>query len=94
MQSGLEPGSPPPPPHAATKSVSRVTPLSFSLPPGKDRSASAELTFALEGYQSMTVMAQGTGPEVVVKQTLPKLKKTPVKKNNNNPPGYKDDPYQ
>lgn len=77
-----------------------VTPLTFNLPPGADKSASAELTFALEGYQTVTMVAQGTGPEVVVKQPLQKLKKstTPVKKNpkdnNNHPPGYKDDPYQ
>ncbi len=71
-----------------------VTPLSFALPPGPDHSASAELTFMLEGYQNVTVMAQGTGPEVVVKQTMPRLKKATVKKNTPNPPGYKDDPYQ
>ena len=41
-----------------------VTPLSFTLPPGADHSASAELTFALDGYQTVTVTAQGTGPEV------------------------------
>jgi len=99
-------GEAPPPPIAfvvssspAGASVTRsgivlgVTPLSFTLPPGADRSASAELTLALEGYQSITLTAQGTGPEVVVKQTLAKLKRPTVKKNSH-PPGYKDDPYQ
>jgi len=71
-----------------------MTPLSFSLPAGPDHSASTELTLTLEGYQTVTVTAQGTGPEVMVKQTMPRLKKTPVKKNTPNPPGYKDDPYQ
>ncbi len=70
-----------------------LTPLTFSVTPGEDHSASAELTFALDGYQSVTVTAQGTGPEVVVKQNLPKLKKTVIKKPNH-PPGYKEDPYQ
>ncbi len=82
-----------------------VTPLTFTLPPGPDKSASAELTFALEGYQSVTVVAQGSGPEVPVKQALQKVqqqtpKKTPPGKKpnkdpkNDHPPGYKDDPYQ
>ena len=70
-----------------------LTPLTFSLSPGENHSASAELTFALDGYQSVTVTAQGTGPEVFVKQTLPKLKKTGIKKPLH-PPGYKEDPYQ
>ncbi len=71
-----------------------VSPLSFTLPPGADGSAAAELTFALEGHQSVTVTAQGTAPEVVVvKQTLPRIKKV-VKRPNTNPPGYKDDPYK
>jgi serine/threonine protein kinase len=70
-----------------------VTPLSFTLTPNDEHSASTELTFALEGYQSVTVTAQGTGPEIVVRQVLPRLKKTAAKKNTH-PPGYKDDPYQ
>ena len=69
-----------------------LTPLTFTLPAGADHSASAELTLSLDGHQPVTVTAQGTGPEVVVKQTMPRLKKTTAKKNN--PPGYKDDPYQ
>ena len=69
--------------------------MTFSLPPGPDHSAAAELTFALDGHQSVTLTAQGSGPEVVIKQTLAKLKKSnSVKKNTNHPPGYKDDPYQ
>ena len=65
-----------------------------SMPPGENGSASAELSFSLDGYQNVTVTAQGTGPEVLVKQNLPRLKKTVVKKNPLHPPGYKDDPYQ
>jgi serine/threonine-protein kinase len=72
-----------------------VTPMSFTVAPGENGSASAELTFALDGYQPVTVTAQGTGPEVTVKQTLPRLKKQPtVIKKTNRPTGYKDDPYQ
>ncbi len=72
-----------------------VTPLSFLLPPDKDNSASAALTLTLEGYQTVSLTAQGTGPEVVVNQTLQKIKKPAVKKPNPSPPpGYKDDPYQ
>ncbi len=73
------------------------TPLQFELPRESNGSAEAQLTFALDGYQSTTVTAEGSGPEVVLTQRLerkaapaPTPKKQTTKKNT----GYKDDPYQ
>jgi serine/threonine-protein kinase len=70
-----------------------VTPFSLPLKGDDDESAKALLTFALDGYQSVTVSAEGKGT-VNVAQTL--KKKVAVKKMNpkdEHSPGYKDDPY-
>jgi eukaryotic-like serine/threonine-protein kinase len=70
------------------------TPLDFEVPAGESGSASAELTFSLEGYQRQIVTAAGTGPEVVLNQKL--QRKPPPPKNrpkSSTTPGYKEDPY-
>jgi serine/threonine-protein kinase len=71
-----------------------ITPFDLNLKASDDGSAKVALTFALEGYQSVTVNAEGSGT-VSVAQTL--KKKVAGKKKtgkDEHPPGYKDDPYQ
>ena len=71
-----------------------ITPFTFPLKAGDDASAKAALTFTLDGYQSVTVNAEGAGT-VPIEQTL--RKKVAGKKKSGkdeHPPGYKDDPYQ
>ncbi len=70
-----------------------VTPLTYPLKADDDGTAAAQLTFALDGYQSVTVGAEGKGT-IEVTQILKKRagKKKPSK--DDHPPGYKDDPYQ
>ncbi|MFL5355777.1 serine/threonine protein kinase [Archangium sp.] len=64
------------------------TPVELPLPPGTDGHASARLTFALEGYQRATAIAEGEGPVVRFTQ---KLKKKSGSRSDS--AGYKDDPY-
>jgi serine/threonine-protein kinase len=64
------------------------TPVELPLPPGADGHASARLTFALEGYQRATAIAEGEGPVVRFTQ---KLKKKSGSRSDS--AGYKDDPY-
>ena len=54
------------------------TPLEFNLPTGADGSASAKLTFTLEGYRRQTVTTAGTG-DVKLNQRLQK-KAPPTRK--------------
>ncbi|MGQ0508919.1 MAG: protein kinase domain-containing protein [Myxococcaceae bacterium] len=51
-----------------------VTPATFDLPVGKEGTVTAELTFLLEGYQSETVVAGGSG-NVVLMQKMRKLER-------------------
>jgi serine/threonine-protein kinase len=48
-----------------------VTPFTLELPPGQDGSVTVELTFALDGYQTETVVTGGSG-EVVLSQKMQK----------------------
>jgi serine/threonine-protein kinase len=48
-----------------------VTPFTLELPPGQDGTLTVELTFALDGYQTETVVTGGSG-EVVLSQKLQK----------------------
>jgi serine/threonine-protein kinase len=71
-----------------------ITPFDLNLKAAGDGSAKASLTFSLEGYQSVTVNAEGSGT-VNVAQTL--KKKVAGKKKtgkDEHAPGYKEDPYQ
>jgi serine/threonine protein kinase len=71
-----------------------TTPFTFPLKADGNSQARAALTFSLDGYQSVTVNAEGAGT-VGVAQTL--KKKVAVKKKSGkdeHPAGYKDDPYQ
>ncbi len=73
-----------------------VTPVEFERFPGEGGAASGELTFALPGYESVTVVAAGTGPTVEFTQALKKSpeRTAPRKKKPSNKRGYKDDPYE
>jgi|CXWL01.1.fsa_nt_gi serine/threonine-protein kinase len=74
-----------------------LTPVKLSLLPNERGVVSAELTFKLEGYEAVTVVAEGPGPEVTLIQTLQKSKTPPKKpkaQKPQNPTGYKEDPYQ
>jgi serine/threonine-protein kinase len=68
------------------------TPVELRVPPSTDGRASARLTFALEGYQRLTAIAEGEGPVVRFTQ---KLKKKSASRNSTDKDsaGYKDDPY-
>ncbi|WP_164009321.1 serine/threonine protein kinase [Pyxidicoccus trucidator] len=71
------------------------TPLNLEVAPEEGGRASAQLTFSLEGYSRVTVVAKGEGPEARHTQKLqPKKKATtkPGKASGSSP--YKDDPYQ
>jgi hypothetical protein len=77
-----------------------VTPLSFTLPRQDNAALQVELAFALEGYETQSVVAQGTDV-VTINQTLnrkpsvrPLTRPTRKPKNpTTEPNGYKDDPY-
>lgn len=56
------------------------TPVVIDLPRASDGAASAELTFELDGYSPLTVSVGGAGNDVMVKQTLEKLKPSRKKK--------------
>ena len=64
-----------------------------SLGNGSTSHLTMEAFQSAAGVKMNHIPFKGSGPEVVVKQTLAKLKKTVVKKNTR-APGYKDDPYQ
>jgi serine/threonine-protein kinase len=49
-----------------------TTPLDFEMAPGSDGRAAAQLTVALDGFLSQTVLAAGTGPTVVLNLNLEK----------------------
>lgn len=68
------------------------TPLQFDLEPNPEGIATAQLVLSLDGFERTTVMASGSGPEVVLNQQL--LKKSRVRKISSTATGYKDDPYQ
>ncbi|WP_308809791.1 PEGA domain-containing protein [Archangium lansingense] len=68
------------------------TPVELPVPPGADGRASARLTFAMEGYQRVTVIAEGEGPVVRHQQKL-KKKSGSRSASDRNSAGYKDDPY-
>src|SRR5207302_3206906 len=67
-----------------------TTPFNYPLKASDGDAAHAQLTFALEGYQSVTVSAAGKGT-VQVAQALKKKTAAPKKRP---PGGYKEDPYQ
>jgi serine/threonine-protein kinase len=46
------------------------TPLAVQLTPGADGKASAEISFKLDGFQPLTVITAGAGPEVLVNERL------------------------
>ncbi|WP_257448500.1 serine/threonine protein kinase [Archangium lipolyticum] len=69
------------------------TPVELMVPPGVDGRASARLTFALDGYQRHTAIAEGPGPVVRFKQKLTKKKSTSRTSTDRDSAGYKDDPY-
>ncbi|RKH29212.1 PEGA domain-containing protein, partial [Corallococcus sicarius] len=76
------------------------TPLEIVLPPDESGLASLALTFALEGYQTVSKTYAGEpGSTVPASMKLPQLPQSPrIKKQGPKPkaPGsaYKDDPYQ
>jgi hypothetical protein len=70
------------------------TPLEFARAPGQDGTASAELVFAKNGYEPLTITAAGSGDVVVSQKLRKKAAPPPQKKKNNTTSGYKDDPYQ
>ncbi|WNG50254.1 protein kinase [Archangium minus] len=68
------------------------TPVELPVPPGSDGRASARLTFALDGYQRVTAIAEGAGPVVRFNQKL-KKKSGSRSSSSRSSSGYKDDPY-
>ncbi|PTL83995.1 serine/threonine-protein kinase [Vitiosangium sp. GDMCC 1.1324] len=68
------------------------TPVELPVPPGADGHASARLTFALDGYQRVTAIAEGEGPVVRFNQKL-KKKSGSRSATDKDSSGYKDDPY-
>jgi serine/threonine-protein kinase len=64
------------------------TPLNLPVSPDADGRASARLTFMLEGYQRITTIAEGEGPEVRFSQKLSKKKS-----GSRSADRYKEDPY-
>jgi eukaryotic-like serine/threonine-protein kinase len=79
-----------------------VTPFSFTLPRKDNTALQVELAFALEGYETQSVVAQGSDGVVTISKTLnrkaPSVRPItkPIKKPKNpttEPNGYKDDPY-
>lgn len=85
------------------------TPLRLPLPRFGAEPLTLDLTFSLEGYQTANLTALGLDGRVPVHQILSKrpapvspppqtTPKTPARpappKKPDNPPGYKDDPYQ
>jgi serine/threonine-protein kinase len=65
-----------------------VTPVELPVPPAADGRASVRLTFMLEGYQRITTIAAGEGPEVRFSQKLSKKKS-----GSRSADRYKEDPY-
>jgi serine/threonine-protein kinase len=92
-----------PPGASVTRDGARVgvTPLVFELPVEGSAPATAEVTMTLDGYEPVTLRAQGSQGRVPVHQLLSK-KKTPAPtpgpvkkpKPESKHDGYKDDPYQ
>ncbi|GMU60697.1 MAG: hypothetical protein AMXMBFR34_24600 [Myxococcaceae bacterium] len=90
------------PPGAAVSAGNTVlgtTPFSFTRERTGEDALALELSFALDGYQPRSVVAKGKDGTVKVTETLTKKppgKKPPrgTKKPPDQPPGYKDDPYQ
>ncbi|MBJ6759638.1 serine/threonine protein kinase [Myxococcaceae bacterium JPH2] len=71
------------------------TPVNIEVPSDALGHASAQLTFSLDGYQRIIVLAEGTGTEIRFNQKLTKTKKASTRPSKG--PGssaYKDDPYQ
>ncbi|MBK7863893.1 MAG: serine/threonine protein kinase [Archangiaceae bacterium] len=66
-----------------------VTPFSLPLKAEADGNLRVQLGFSLDGYQGVTVTAEGRGT-VAVNQVMKKKGKKRVVKDN----GFKDDPYQ
>jgi serine/threonine-protein kinase len=74
------------------------TPVELLVPPGPDGRASARLTFSLDGYHLVTVIAEGEGSVVFFNQKLKKKLgfqkklgfRSAVDKDSSR---YKDDPY-
>jgi serine/threonine-protein kinase len=70
-----------------------VTPVELEVAPGEDGRARARLTFSMEGYQRVTVLATGQGPLVPFHQKLVPFHPKSKKKSASRPGTYKDDPY-
>ncbi len=76
-----------------------VTPFSLTLPRRDTTPVQLELSFALEGYEASSVVAQGLEGVVTVVQSLNRKTEPtrpvvrPVKKPKTDPNGYKEDPY-
>ncbi len=75
-----------------------LTPVKLTLEPNERGVVSAELSLQLDGYEPVTVVAEGPGPEVSLVQALQKVKAPVTKKPKpgkpQHPTGYKEDPYQ
>ncbi|MGA9525053.1 MAG: serine/threonine-protein kinase [Myxococcaceae bacterium] len=69
-------------------------PLVWEGVPDADGVAQAVVTLELDGYEPVSAMARGSGPELLLKRTLRK-KEAPKKKTpkTDDDDGYKDDPY-
>jgi eukaryotic-like serine/threonine-protein kinase len=85
------------------------TPVRFTAELGAEPEVRATFTFSLDGYQAATITAHGSSGAVPVDVVLEKVPptvvtspatrpvknpKTPKNPKPENPPGYKDDPYQ
>ncbi|MCP3164756.1 serine/threonine protein kinase [Myxococcus qinghaiensis] len=71
-----------------------ATPLNLKVPLDDDGSARAELTFTLDGYQPVTVVAVGSGAKQAVTQKLKKKSSSPrPPRAPDSNDKFKDNPY-
>ncbi|NPC83615.1 PEGA domain-containing protein, partial [Pyxidicoccus fallax] len=73
-----------------------TTPLRLPVFPGKDGFATAQVTFALDGYRETPLTLKGSRSEEPVTQKLlplPKKKASPKPGKASGSSQYKDDPY-
>ena len=69
------------------------TPVELPVPPAADGRASARLTFALEGYQRVTAIAEGEGPVVRLTQKLEEEVRFALR-GGQTPPGTRKTPTE
>ncbi|MCK8503009.1 MULTISPECIES: serine/threonine protein kinase [Myxococcus] len=72
-----------------------VTPVTYKVRQDGEGRASAELTFTLEGYQPLTVKAEGTGTEQTIRHRLKKKPTAPARPQRpaESRDNFKDNPY-